>query len=444
MDNDRAPRTLLEQLIRDSDHTLEEVCAQFDKAAREADTGATLSVRQLQRWMAGEVDSARPPARRVAARLWAKPFHTLLGPPENGLDTRVPLSPVVDETLTGAPYGRNRHEVAATAVAHESMQHAVAVSGSVDLVTIEQVQAEAWRLARAYTAMTPMAVLGEARRARDLTYLLLDQTRRPNQTRDLYLVAGQLCGLMAAASFDLAAWDATAEQARAAYLYGELIDHPGLRAWTRGHQALLAYWTGRPQHAVTLAKAGLTEAPTGSPRARLHGIVARAWSHVGNQTETRAAIAAADDAREGPQGHDDLHDEVAGEFGWGPSRHSACIGSALVQIGDGHGAADRIATALALHPTDQHGGLLAERAHCDLANAELLRRDLDAASHALEPVWQLPAPNRSEGVTGRLIKAERMLVNKQWQRDRQAAGIREQIVLFNAQASARALPAAAT
>lgn len=444
MDNDRAPRTLLEQLIRDSDHTLEEVCAQFDKVAREGDIRATLSVRQLQRWMAGEVDSARPPSRRVAGRLWAKPFHVLLGPPASSTGNLPTVAPALDEPTVGRPDGWGGQEAAATAIAHESMQHAAEMSGNVDLVTIEQVQAEAWRIARAYTAMTPMAVLGEARRARDLTYLLLDQTRRPSQTRDLYLVAGQLCGLMAAASFDLAAWDATAEQARAAYLYGELIDHPGLRAWTRGHQALLAYWTGRPQHAVTLAEAGLAEAPPGSPRARLYGIVARAWSHVGNETETRAAITAADRTRESAQCDDDLHDEVAGEFGWGPSRHAACMGSALVQIGDGSAAAERISTALDLLPTDQDGGLLAERAYCDLANAELVRKDLDAASRALEPVWRLPAPHRSEGVTGRLIKAERMLVTKDWQHERKAADIREQIVLFNAQASVRALPAAAS
>jgi hypothetical protein len=325
------------------------------------------------------------------------------------------------------------------------MHHAASASGNVDSVTIEQVHADARRIARAYTAMTPMAVLAEARRVRDLTYLLLDQTRRPNQTRDLYLVAGQLCGLMAVASFDLAAWDAAAEQARAAYLYGELIDHRGLRAWTRGHQSLLAYWTGRPQHAIGLARAGLSEAPAGSARARLGAIVARAWAHMGDQAETRAAIAEADDAREGSHiTHDELHDEVAGEFGWGPARHAACIGSALVQIGDGHAAADRMRTALALLPTDLHGGLLAERAYSDLANAELLRDDLDAAAHALEPVWQLPAPNRGEGVTGRLIKAERMLVTKPWRQDRHAVDLRERIVLFNAEASARALPAAAS
>lgn len=442
MENERAPRTLLEQLVRDSDHTLEEVCARFDELAREEDVKATLSVRQLQRWIAGEVDSARPPSRRVATRLWGKPFQVLLGPPENVLEEPT-LSGVADDPAVGPPLGRSNYKIAATALAHESMEHAATVSGNVDLVAIEQVQAEAWRIARAYTAMTPMAILAEAHRARDLTYLLLGQTRRPNQTRDLYLVAGQLCGLMAVASFELAAWDAAAEQARAAYLYGELIDHVGLRAWTRGHQSLLAYWTGRPHHAVTLASAGLAEAPAGSPRARLHCIAARAWAHVGNQVETQAAIVAADDAWEGPPSHDDLHDEVAGEFAWGPSRHAACIGSALVQIGDGHAAADRMRTALAVLPTDQDGGLLAERAYSDLANAELLRRDLDAASHALEPVWQLPAPNRGEGVTGRLIKAERLLVTKPWQRDRQAAALRDQIVLFNAEASARALPVAA-
>ena len=100
--------------------------------------------------------------------------------------------------------------------------------------------------------------------------------------------------------------------------------------------------------------------------------------------------------------------------------------------------------ALAVLPIDDHGGLLAERAYSDLANAELLRGDLEAASRALEPVWQLPAANRGEGVTGRLIKAERLLVTKRWQHDRRAAEMREQIVLFNAEASARALPAAAS
>jgi hypothetical protein len=83
-----------------------------------------------------------------------------------------------------------------------------------------------------------------------------------------------------------------------------------------------------------------------------------------------------------------------------------------------------------------------ERAHCDLANAELVRKDLEAAADALEPVWRLNADRRSEGITGRLGYTERLLTARRWQAERRAAAIREQIVMFNAVASARALPAA--
>jgi hypothetical protein len=35
---------------------------------------------------------------------------------------------------------------------------------------------------------------------------------------------------------------ATADQAQAAWIYGEIIGHNGLRAWTCGMQALIEYW----------------------------------------------------------------------------------------------------------------------------------------------------------------------------------------------------------
>jgi hypothetical protein len=308
-------------------------------------------------------------------------------------------------------------------------------------MSIEQVQADGRHLARDYGRFTPVSVLAESRRARDLTYLLLERTRRPHQTRDLYFVAGQLCALMTAASFDLAAWEAAIEQARAAYVYGDLIDHRGLRAWARGDQALIAYWRGDPQRAVALAEAGLSDAPPGVPEARLRCIAARGWSHMGDPVRTRRAIAAADEARTATASSDDLHD-VGGELAWGPSRHAACAGSALLQVGDAVEAADRIHDALDLLPGDQHGGLMAERAYCDLAAAELARRQLDAAIDTLSPVWRLPITQRRHGVTGRLLGMERTLASRPWQHDRQAAELRDRIVMFNAEASARALPAA--
>ncbi len=76
------PRTLLERLIQESDRTLGELCEDFERCAREnQERAATLSVRQLSRWMAGQVDNARPASRRVARHLWGHSFKKLVGPP---------------------------------------------------------------------------------------------------------------------------------------------------------------------------------------------------------------------------------------------------------------------------------------------------------------------------------------------------------------------------
>jgi hypothetical protein len=251
------PRTLLEKIIRESEYTNEEWRDRFDVMASEMNENATLSVRQLQRWMAGEVDDARPSSRRVAAQLWGYPFPTLLAPP--GVMV-LPAPPVASGTVLSAPPGASGSmasgsvdaettilEEVTIMAAHESSRHAAESDGGVSPAIIEQVQAEVWRLARNYATMPPLRLLAESRQARNLAYMALDRTKRPAQTKDLYLAAGQLCGLMAVASFDLAVWDAASEQARAAHVYAELVDHPGLRTWARGTQALIAYWTGRPR-----------------------------------------------------------------------------------------------------------------------------------------------------------------------------------------------------
>jgi hypothetical protein len=75
------PRTLLEQLVRTSRRTIEENCAAFERTAAAHGENATLSPRQLWRWMTAETTSARPVAQRVAELHWGHPFHVLLGPP---------------------------------------------------------------------------------------------------------------------------------------------------------------------------------------------------------------------------------------------------------------------------------------------------------------------------------------------------------------------------
>lgn len=72
--------TLLSRLVREGRWTIEETCAAFERTAREMGEDATLSVRQLTRWMDGKVGRPRPVALRVAERFWGRPFETLIGP----------------------------------------------------------------------------------------------------------------------------------------------------------------------------------------------------------------------------------------------------------------------------------------------------------------------------------------------------------------------------
>lgn len=50
----RAPRTLLEKLIKERDETYEERAQAFERLSRELGETATMSVRHLQRLAAGE------------------------------------------------------------------------------------------------------------------------------------------------------------------------------------------------------------------------------------------------------------------------------------------------------------------------------------------------------------------------------------------------------
>jgi hypothetical protein len=75
------PRTLLEQLIRESDYSFEEWAERFRLLAKTLGEDATLSSRNLQRWASGQITDARPAARRVAFRLWGHPFHILVSRP---------------------------------------------------------------------------------------------------------------------------------------------------------------------------------------------------------------------------------------------------------------------------------------------------------------------------------------------------------------------------
>ena len=300
--------------------------------------------------------------------------------------------------------------------ARETSEHAMdAGAWAVSDTTIEQLRDDATRIARSFTRLTPAVAVSETLRLRNLAAGLLERTRRPRQQHELYLVVAQAAALLASESVDLGLWPSAMDYARAAYTYGEVIGHDGVRAYTRGMQATIAYWTGRPSEAIEYAEAAVALAPAGVARVRALSVLARAWSHRGAADEVQRAITAAEDAR-AADGRDLLHDIVGGEFGYTAAQQARSASTAWLQVGRAEPAIAAAATALELassQPADPWSTVPAE-ARVDLATCQLLAGQLDNARETLAPLWGMPPDWRRVGLVGRLHRVRRVLSEPQW------------------------------
>jgi hypothetical protein len=295
--------------------------------------------------------------------------------------------------------------------------------------TLDQLHADVQRLARSYPRMSPPSLLGEMIRVRNLTYLMLKRTRRPSQMKDLYLIAGQVCGLLALNSLDLGCADPAADHARAAWAYAEIIEHDGLRAWARGAQAVVALWSGRARQAVDLAVSGQAHARSGAGMARLGSLEARAWALVGDADHTRRAIDASKRALDdGPI--DEFHSSSGGEFAFSPARRGFCTVTSYVHIGDADEAAREAEMAIELYSADPVEGVW-YRAECgariDLAIARLVEGELDKAEETLGPVFDLPPDRRTARIIRRLHRLTERLSEPPFEDARTARLLRERI-----------------
>src|SRR6266540_2104680 len=441
----------------------------------------SITKRQYERWLAGTLKTKPYPDHcRVLEHLFGRPVEELLSPvPQQseaaragadqtsalvkiGSERSAPAIVIGDSTpsehpgglAAGGPEeesnqglpGRGSQDIERELViaARESSQHAEYVaSHSIDPADVEQLHDEIVRLARNYAQTSPLLLYLDAKRARDRGFELLDRTRQTQQEHDLYLLIGQTCGLLASLTFDLGSHEAATEQARSAWIYGTHVDHNSLRAWARGMQSLIAYWSGRPLEALAFARDGQEYAPPGTAMVRLRCIEARAFFHHRAATETARAIGAAHDARDQGNGSDELHDGIGGEFSFDEARQARCNGSAYLELGDAKSAIRETQRAIELFattPRDRGWLKVDAEAHTDLCGGYLLESQFDGAQQALAPVFAIPPEHRIEGLTGRLRRVRHLLVRSPFRTAREARELGEQIEDFTAHAANRMLP----
>ncbi len=176
---DDQPRTLLAVLAAQSDQTHEEQVAAFNTRARTMGEQATLSLRQFDRWLAGDLTTLpRPTSRRVAEAHWGRPIQQLLGsPPGNAVEIMpralssitvydsaeeddMERRAVLRSVLATSGVGLGTSGLAMVEAVRRSMD-GVLDSSNVSPATIERWERTAYEYAYSYQTVSPLQLLSD-------------------------------------------------------------------------------------------------------------------------------------------------------------------------------------------------------------------------------------------------------------------------------------------
>jgi hypothetical protein len=428
-------RTLLEFLVQRSDLSIEEQSEAFATCARKLGERVGLSPRQLGRWMAGEIRTARPAARRVAKCMWGHDFAVLVGP-VGGLGAVAPVAvgtPAQSRAAfsSGDAAGGRAVEMEVVMAAAESARFAqFADQSNVGPHTLEQFRDDIQRIVTNYGNRPVYPTLVEVRELRNRAFELLEGRQRPGQASDLYLVAGLLCAILGEASHDLGLIPAAKTQLRTAFMCAELAGSNWLRACVRGKQSIVAYWDDQPRAAAELAADGWQYVPeVGAARVFLATSEARAWARLRDERATDDALARAERARAEVQGDDD----PGGTLAFSPAMQASNAAHARLLLGEQPHFAEaelQAARAVELFESDpperrQLGWLCLAR--LNLAAAQLGGDNLESAAANVGDVLNITAQRPSETVTRRLFQLSNTLERPRYQNTTLAADLRDQI-----------------
>jgi len=329
--------------------------------------------------------------------------------------------------------------IAAIAAESQEFGEWVGMSEVAD-ATIAQYQAQAQRLAQVFEHEASLPLLLETRRLRDRVTSRLRGHQRIDQARDLYLLAAQVCGLLAWMTGDLGNYRAADTHAWTAWMCAEQAGHDAARAWVRATQAKLAYWDGRYTESAQLAEDGLGYDSPDSARVFLALFRARALASAGQRDQARQALTLAEAERDRVAAADLL----GGIWELTPGRYHGLAASTRLLL-DEPGiavaeASEAITLSKAAPPGERH--LYAELlVRTVKAQAHLRQPDLDGAAAALRPVMDLPADVRTEPLLQQLHRLRRSLSLPQLADAPKARELQDEIETYDREALPRQISA---
>ncbi|MEU8655295.1 hypothetical protein [Actinoplanes philippinensis] len=428
-------KTLLAVIVDNDTRSHDEIVKAWISHAAYLREDVTLTVRQLARWLAGDLrDLPHPAACRVSESFWHRPITELLGPP--------PAAPVPTVAAPMEPQADAGSDIRTLLMnaAHESSDHAATAGIYADDASIESLRDRVIAAAQEYATTPPLELHGKLVRIRNTAYQLLDRTSQPAQETDLYQVASLACSLLGSIGLDLGVPEAAAHNARSGATYGRLIGNPMAQAYAYAVQSTAAIWTGQPSRGAVHASRGLDLVSEGPLAARLHAVHARCLGMQGLADEADNELQLALDAYAQPG--DEI---VVGEIGFDPARLAFSAGSTYIALKNGSKAAAQSSRAITLYeeaPAESrwHGGVNGARA--DLVIAHVLAQDLEKARAALQPILELNEDLRTYPVIQRLLQVRPELAARHFQGSPDARSLAGAIEHFIASSQPHALPAA--
>jgi transcriptional regulator with XRE-family HTH domain len=309
-----------------------------------------------------------------------------------------------------APRRRGTREDLVAEVADESAEFGEwAGMSEVADATIEQYETQARRLARDFDFAAPvLPLLLDTRRLRDRVTARLRGHTRLEQARDLYLIASQVCGLLAWETADLGDYRAADTHAWTAWMCAEQAGHDGARAWVRATQSKLAYWDGRYTESAQFAEDGLNYSTADSARMMLALFRARALARTGRREDAQQALSQADTERSRATAPDLLGGtwSMPAVRYHGIAANTQMLLDAPTQV---LADAEQVIALTDATPADERRIRTSAHARLDSAIAHLQQQELDGAVTVLRPVLDLPPDVRNDPVLQHLARFRRLL-----------------------------------
>ncbi|MFD3407013.1 hypothetical protein ACFWUU_40395 [Kribbella sp. NPDC058693] len=445
----KLPRTRLGQLLEQRNQTIEEAAQEFEAAAVSAGEGATLTPRNLRRWLTGEVKTAHASSRRVALRVWGEPFEVLVGPPWTEVREVAPAAPALRRPPEVPPMGGAGQlefpagpasvfeELAMTA---DESARFVRRARQVSPEVLEQLDADVVHLAEQYMRRAPFAMFKPLAELRRDVFGLLDGHTRPEQSRELYRVAGLVSALLAHLSSDLGFAYGVETHTRTALICADLCGDSSQRAYVHWVQAQVEYWQKDYRRSAEYARQGQLYATAAGDQLRLVSQEARALAALGDERETSRVLQVAAEARERAVSER----PGRGVFHFAPGKAAYYAAEAHLALGGQQHlrqAARDAQESLDLFDAAPGGSPeLVAAAQLDLVTAHVALEDLDSGAEQLAQVLRLPVESRTVPVIERAGKIRRTLTGDTYADSRTAAELRDQLEQFLAYPAARELP----